>query len=63
MTENKNISWDFTFSFGAIEPKRKHRIERISREGKFMIIMVIKVISFAMKLVMKSLNSKKLAKI
>ena len=36
MTENRNISWDFTFSFGAIEPKRKHRIERISREGKFM---------------------------
>ena len=36
MTENKKISEDFTISFGAIEPKRKHRIERISRDGKFM---------------------------
>ena len=35
MTENKTISADFTSSFGAIEPKRKHRIERISRDGQF----------------------------
>ena len=35
MTENTKISVDFTFSFGAIEPKRKHRIESISREGRF----------------------------
>ena len=35
MTENKKISADFTSSFGAIEPKRKHRIERISRDGQF----------------------------
>ena len=35
MTENIKVSVDFTFSFGAIEPKRKHRIERISREGPF----------------------------
>ena len=36
MTANKKISGDFTFFFGAIEPKRKHRIGRISRDGKFM---------------------------
>ena len=35
MTANKKISGDFTFSFGAIEPKTKHRIERISRDSKF----------------------------
>ena len=35
MSENTKISLDFTFSFGAIEPKRKHRIEKISREGRF----------------------------
>ena len=35
MTKNYKISEDFTFSFGAIEPKRKHRIERISRDGQF----------------------------
>ena len=28
MTENKKISVDFTFAFGAIELKRKHRIEK-----------------------------------
>ena len=36
MTENKKNSGDFTFSSGAIELKRKRRIERISRDGKFM---------------------------
>ena len=35
MSKNTKISVDFTFSFGAIEPKRKHRIEKISREGRF----------------------------
>ena len=36
MTENKKNSGDITFSSGAIESKRKRRIERISRDGKFM---------------------------
>ena len=35
MTENTKISVDFTFSFGAIEPKRKRRTEKISRENRF----------------------------
>ena len=62
MTKNKKNSVDFTFSFGAIEPKRKHRIERILvvvNSGKKN---VYRIISFAIKFVMKSFNSKKLAK-
>ena len=35
MTKNKKISMDFTFSFRAIEPKRKQRIERVSGKGQF----------------------------
>ena len=36
MTENEKNSGAFTFSSGAIEPKRKRSIDRISRDGKFM---------------------------
>ena len=35
MTENKKNFVDFAFCFGAIEPKRKHRIKRIFRDGQF----------------------------
>lgn len=35
MTENTKISVDSAFSIGAKQPKRKYRIDRISRKGQF----------------------------
>ena len=46
MTENTKIYADFRFSFGAIKPQRKNRIERISREGRFRIREYIQSVFF-----------------
>ena len=35
MTEKAKVSVDYVFSFGAIKPKRKHRIGKLSRKGQF----------------------------
>ena len=63
MTKNKKISADFTSSFGAIEPKRKHRNERISRDGQFGKKKHAQNYLLCYEIRYEIINSKKLAKI